>query len=161
MRLVYSAIQTPDGTILESNYRHDYREYTDTLTGETYMIDGGIDYRRGNINVTPAKDLSVCLEDGHELVREAVKWGTRGINGDKPLRFVKLCDMETAHIEACLRTQNMHSHYVQAFVDELKYRDKNYCRDISDIQKEIKVLESKQEYLETIVEILQLLEKKP
>ena len=121
--LVYSAIQTPDGTILESRHRHDYRTYVDTESGEEYMIDGGLDYMRGNVNKVPAKDLSVQLSDGHEKVREVVTWGTRGKNGDQPLRYIALKDMETDHIKACLETQHhMYPGYKIAFKNELDYR---------------------------------------
>lgn len=122
---VYSAIQTPDGTILESLHRHDFRTHIDTITGETYMIDGGLDYRRGIVNKIEAKDLSVYLSDGHEKVREAITWGTRGKNGDQPLRRVKLKDMDTEHIQACLDTQPLHPAYKIAFQNELEYRVEN------------------------------------
>lgn len=38
--IVYSAIKTPDGTILESKHVHDYQSYLDA-NGETYLLDGG------------------------------------------------------------------------------------------------------------------------
>ena len=56
---VYSAIQTPDGTILESFNRHDYVTHEDTVSGEHYMLDGGLEYTRGSVNKVQAKDLSV------------------------------------------------------------------------------------------------------
>ena len=126
MRLVKQAIQTPDGTILVSRHRHDYVIYVDTVTGEKYMVDGGINYRRGIVNKVNAKDLSVYLEDGIEVVREAVEWGTRGKNGDEPLRHIKLSEMTDGHIEACLETQlGMHPHFCEAFKMELEYRSQN------------------------------------
>ena len=44
-KLVYNALQTPDGTIITSRNRHDYEEYIDA-NGKSYMIDGGLDYVR-------------------------------------------------------------------------------------------------------------------
>lgn len=122
-RLIRQAIRTPDGTILESRNRHDFVNHVDKVTGETYMIDGGIDYCRRSVNKVPAEDLSVYLEDGIEDVRETVTWGTYGRNGDQPRRLVKLKDMSDEHIEACLETQlRMHPHYQEAFNMELQYR---------------------------------------
>lgn len=124
MKLVYHAIQTPDGTILESRHVHDYKTHLDAITGEVYMIDGGLEYQRGSVNEVPATDLSVYLEDGHEKVREATKWGTYGKDGKGPFRLVALKDMESDHIGACLRTQpHMNPAYREAFETELKYRD--------------------------------------
>ena len=126
MRLVRQSIKTPDGTILESRHRHDYVTHMDSISHEEYMVDGGIDYCRQNINKVRAEDLSVYLEDGIEKVRDAVMWGTRGKFGDQPLRHVKLSEMTDDHVEACLETQlRMHPHYREAFVMELAYRKEN------------------------------------
>ena len=126
MRLIRQALQTPDGTIIESRHRHDYVTHTDTVTGEEYMVDGGIDYCRQIVNKIPAKDLSVYLEDGIEAVREACTWGTYGKNGDQPHRLIKLSEMSNQHILACLDTQpRMHPHYREAFTMELEYRRQN------------------------------------
>lgn len=124
MKLIYNAIQTPDGTILESRHQHDYKTYVDKLTEEVYMVDGGLEYQRSSVNIVPAKNLAIYLEDGVENYRNVVTWGTRGKLGDKPLRYVKLSEMATEHIEACLETQtHMHPHYKQAFRMELVYRE--------------------------------------
>lgn len=123
MRLIKNAIQTPDGTVLESRHIHDYVVYVDKITDEQYMVDGGLYYTRTNVNKVPAKPLYVYLEDDHEVVREAVTWGTRGKDGKSPIKIVKLSEMSTDHIQACLDTQSsMHPHYREAFHNELDYR---------------------------------------
>ena len=126
MRLVRNAIQTPDGTILESKHVHDYRTHIDAITREQYMVDGGLDYQRTNVNKVPAIDLCVYMEDGHDMVREFLTWGTRGKNGDEPLRFIRLMDMEDGHIQVCLDTQNLSKVYRESFENELKYRGVAY-----------------------------------
>ena len=122
MKLVYNAIQTPDGTLLESKHRHDFKEHTDTITGNTYMIDGGLDYIRTSMYPDQVS-LAVYLEDGHDKVREAITWGTYGKNGDQPMSFVKLCDMDTDHIKACIKGQPLHPQIKTAFKNELIYRE--------------------------------------
>jgi hypothetical protein len=121
--LVYNAIRTPDGTILESTHRHDYKTYLDK-NGKEYMVDGGLDYVRRNVHDdAPYEDLSVYTTDGHDIVREVVKWGTYGINGDQPLTYILLKDMNTEHIRACLENvPRMHPAYKEAFKEELKLR---------------------------------------
>ena len=120
-RLVRNAMQTPDGTILESRHRHDYKEYTDA-NGKGYMIDGGLDYVRCSVH-DDQKDLSVWSNDLFNEVREAVTWGTYGINGDQPLSHIKLCDMDTTHIEACLDTQRgIYPQIRESMQKELEYR---------------------------------------
>ena len=123
--IVYNAIQTPDGTIIESRHRHDYQTHTD-VNGKTYMVDGGMEYLRRNAH-DDYTDLSVTLDDGHEAVREALTWGTRGIDNKQPLTYVKLRDMDIDHIEACLATQHqMHKNIRTAMQNELLYRSKKH-----------------------------------
>jgi hypothetical protein len=105
MTLVRNAIQTPDGTILVSRNRHDYQSHTDA-NGKTYVVDGGLDYVRASVH---EDQISLAVYDTDEfwLVRESVEWGTYGKDGDQPLSYVKLSDMDTAHIEAVLETQQL------------------------------------------------------
>lgn len=120
--LVLNAIRTPDGTVLESRNRHDYREYTDA-NGKTYMIDGGLDYVRCSAH-EDQEWVGCYLEDGHANVREALTWGTFGKNGDEPYRQVKLSEMSNAHIQACLDTQpRMYKQFRTAMENELAYRE--------------------------------------
>ena len=121
--LIYNAIRTPDGTVLESKHRHDYVTYQDK-NGNEYMVDGGLEYTRRNVHAdAPYEDLSVYTTDGHDRVREVLKWGTYGIDGNQPLTYITLKDMNIGHIQACLDTQSrMHPTYRQAFEEELKLR---------------------------------------
>ena len=121
--LIYNAIRTPDGTILESHSRHDYRTHLDT-NGREYMIDGGKDYCRRS-NWGDEEDLVLSYEDtSHEDHRHYLKWGTRGPKGDQPLRRVAIKDMDTDHIEACLETQTqMSSMYREVMTKELEFRE--------------------------------------
>ena len=88
------------------------------------MVDGGLEYIRRNVHAeAPYEELSVYSTDGHDKVREVVKWGTYGINGDQPLTRILLKDMSTKHIQACLdNVPRMHPAYKEAFEEELKLR---------------------------------------
>ena len=122
-RIIYNAIRTPDGTILESRHVYDYKTHTDK-NGEVYMVDGGLEYLRRSYNEDfPSEELSVYLEDGHEVVREVATWGSYGKNGDEPLKYILIKDMTEEHIQNCLKNcYRMHPHYREAFENELQWR---------------------------------------
>ncbi|WP_210498609.1 hypothetical protein [Vibrio crassostreae] len=122
--IVYNAIKTPDGTILESLHIHDYKTHLDK-NGEEYMVDGGTAYTRRNSNKEPFEELTVTTEAPHEVQREYWSWGTYGKNGDQPLRFVKLKDMEHDHIAAVVNTQRINAARRSAMIKELFYRATN------------------------------------
>ena len=120
-KLVKNCLETPDGTMLYSRSRHDYKTYLDA-NGKTYMIDGGLDYVRCSAN---GDEIHHCVWDDEpfDKVRKAVEWGTYGINGDQPLTWVKLCDMETDHINAVLKNvPSIGGSYARAFRLELELR---------------------------------------
>lgn len=120
--ILANKIQTPDGTILQSFNRHDYKSYKDK-NGHTYIVDGGCDYlRRNSLKEATYKELSVYSNDPHELIRESMHWGTRGLDGQS-FKYVSLKEMTTEHIQACLDTQySMRSAFRKAMQDELNFR---------------------------------------
>lgn len=101
MNLIRNAIQTPDGTILESFYRHDYKTHTDA-NGKTYMVDGGLEYVRRSTHADQI-DLNLYDTEPHEIQREILTWGTYGKDGDQPLQYKSIGKMDTAHIKAVLK----------------------------------------------------------
>jgi hypothetical protein len=110
-------------------HRHDYVTYTDA-NGKEYMVDGGLDYLRRNVHEdAPYEELSLYSDAYHQLIRQAFKWGTRGIDGKQPLSWLVLQDMATDHIEAILETQTgLRDHIRQVFINELNYRgNQNEC----------------------------------
>ena len=122
-QLVAQRIVTPDGTILQSFHRHDYRQYQDE-NGEYYVVDGGIDYLRGSVNIEPATPYHVYTSDKHTVIRNAFMWGTYGKDGKQPLKYIQLNMLETSHIEAILKTQShLPSWAIKIFQDELDFRN--------------------------------------
>lgn len=93
--IIRNSMVTPDGTEIVSLSRHDCVTHLDE-NGETYMVDGGRSYLRRSVNVEEGEDTTITLLDGHEVVREVFTWGSKG-------ERIKLCDMESDHIEAILK----------------------------------------------------------
>ena len=121
-QVIANALITPDGTILQSYHRHDYKTYTDK-NGEEYMIDGGTDYCRSNVNKEPAQYITITMEDSHSTRRKWFHWGTRGVNGDQPLVWKPLKELDTDHIKSILKTQHhIGEHLIELFEDELHFR---------------------------------------
>ena len=121
--ILSSRMRTPDGTILESRYRHDYVTHTDA-NGKEYMLDGGLDYVRSSANGDEVM-LTIYTDYPHELIRLHAKWGTYGKQSDQPLSYVAIADMETGHLQACLDTQKstMRPALYKVMQDELEYRN--------------------------------------
>ena len=126
--ILYNAIKTPDGTILNSLNRHDYVDHVDK-NGEYYFNDGGISYLRRSINKETYEDLTIYDDESHENRRIYLKWGS---NYDEDMvRLPKTIyrtieNMDTSHIKAVLDGNWCKSElYLKVFNDELKFREGN------------------------------------
>lgn len=121
-KIIRNSIRTPDGTVLTSHHRHDCKTHIDSVTGKTYMVDGGLSYQRRSCNGDEI-DLSLYDDQPHEVQRAVLRWGTYGKNGDKPLKYVSIRDMETEHIQAVLRECNPTEVFRKCMGKELDVRD--------------------------------------
>ena len=76
---------------LVSYHRHDFV----TCSCGSSSLDGGNDYIRllGDTVVEP-----IYADDDFEIVRKHAVRGSRGLNGDQPLSWVKICDMTDDHL---------------------------------------------------------------
>ena len=108
MNIIVNALRTPDGTILESKSRHDYKEHVDS-NGKTYMVDGGLEYLRRSAHGDEIDmqtrlyiSLNHLIDQPHETQARVLTWGIYGIDGDQPLRWIAIADMETDHLKAVL-----------------------------------------------------------
>lgn len=130
-RIILNRVMTPDGTILTSRYRHDYVTHTDALTGETYSVDGGLDYLARGGTLQHLVELSVYDNSSHYYIRESLEWGTYGINGDYPeLQWIPLYQMTSDHIRNILTDHidkgvQVSKLYIEFFIKELLYRKEN------------------------------------
>jgi transcriptional regulator with XRE-family HTH domain len=123
LNLITNQVMTPDGTVLQSFNRHDYKKHVDAITGETYMVDGGLEYIRRNVNKVPAKEMSAHDNAPFVEVRQGFVWGTRGKDGRQPLKYVTLCDLDSDHIESILETHTQVPPWMRRiFEKEIKFR---------------------------------------
>jgi hypothetical protein len=102
-KIVYNAIQTPDGTVLESTHRHDYKTYVDT-NGKTYMIDGGLSYVRRSDNGDEVL-LTKYEDQQHEQIREYAfrsGYGKPGNPDYGTYRITRIADMDDDYLEASM-----------------------------------------------------------
>ncbi len=121
MTLIRNAIKTPDGTVLESLHRHDYREHLDTISNRLYMVDGGLDYLRRSAHGDEI-ELSLTTEEPHSVQRRFLKWGTYGKSGKDRLKYLPIAEMETDHILAVLRECQTSEVLASCMRKELSYR---------------------------------------
>lgn len=129
MRLLKNSIKTPDGTILTSKYTHDFVMYKDA-NGQDYGVDGGTEYARRIGNTNECEDLSIWIdeekfEEEFEVIRENVQWGTRGKDGDKPLKFISVKEMTNDHLENMVTYKGPVNAFIRRTMEyELVYRNK-------------------------------------
>jgi len=105
-QLIRNAWRTPDGTVIESKHRHDFVTYMDA-NGEEYMVDGGLDYIRMNLNKEPPESLCLYDTEPHSVQRDILTWGTYGKNGDEPLQFKNISEMTSNHLIAVLKEYDL------------------------------------------------------
>jgi len=121
-QIVYNGIQTPDGSIICSNHRHDFVKHTDA-NGTEYAVDGGTDYLR-RMGTPDYKEMSLYTHDPHDDIRHYFEWGTRGKDGTEEVRQVILKELSDNHIQAILDTQDQIEDWMRTiFENELVYRE--------------------------------------
>jgi len=123
-RILRNAIRTPDGTILESTFRWDYRGHLDTVNNVYYTVDGVLDYlkRSGGF----FEDLTLTEQTPHYILREYVTWGVW--NSKKARHDPKaICSLSLSHIHNILTKLDRETIYpqiVDLLENEILYRDR-------------------------------------
>lgn len=154
-KLLRNAIQTPDGTVLQSHSRHDYKVYQDA-NGKEYMVDGGLEYERGSAN---GDELPMYIYDDapHSVARGVVTWGTYGKEGNESLHYKTVADMETGHLEAVLTTQShIYPQVKKVMLDELTERGVDFDGSVAEQARakvEKKLIENLFESLTNLKEV--------
>jgi len=98
-----------------SRYQHNYV----ACSCGAISVDGGLYYLKRSGDCA---ETSLTSQNSFEEIRNNFEWGSRGVDGNEPLRYVKLKDMETNHIKAILRkslkTQNLNQELRAVFLEE-------------------------------------------
>ena len=104
------------GEKLISRHRHDFQRCS--CENKTY-VDGGLDYIRvGGKDLNKIQQFTINSEDKFEDIRFYFERGTYGKDGNEPLHYIKLKDMELNHLEILKDTHEIYAR-------EIKYRKKN------------------------------------
>lgn len=108
-KLIQNAIRIKDTNhILWSRSTYDYQEY------DGYSVDGGDEY----INLSYPSDkldniemLTIYDNEPFESSMKKLLWGTYGKSGKDPLKYVKLFECETDHLNNIIKYQTKISDY--------------------------------------------------
>jgi len=125
-QLIYNALQTPDGTILESLHRHDYQTHQDK-NGKHYMIDGGLDYIRSSAN---RDEVHICHYDDEpiEIIREfayRTGYGKPESKDYGTFRKTFYKDMSDDYLNASIKYCKEYGQRYDLLEKELEYRKLN------------------------------------
>jgi len=105
-------------TYYQSTHVHHYVSIV--CDGENYFIDGGQEYLRRNfINNDKLVDWSLYEGDSYDLIKARLLWGTYGINGDQPKKWIPLSECTTDHLKAILRTQTTISNNTRLLIEDI------------------------------------------
>jgi len=108
-----------DDIILLSRSVHDYNEYKE------YFVDGGRDYIRYGIPKGKENNVEKLFLYENDTIESFVNkkiWGTKGKDGNDPLKWVKLKDCEEDHLK------NIRDYLVKtnvAYIDDITIKTIN------------------------------------
>ena len=119
-QIAFSSLDCLDcGQNLISHHRHDYNSCG---CDNSAFIDGGTAYvRYGAKDLNKVKLFTVFADDDFSLVRQYAERGGRGINGDEPLTWTKLCDMNDDWLKAVVEYGGEKWH-IDLIKKEIQYR---------------------------------------
>lgn len=112
------------GEVIVSRHRHDFQRCN--CPNGTF-IDGGLEPfgRFGGKDLNMIKQFQVTSDDDHSLIRTHFERGTYGKNGDEPLRYVPLKDIDDDWLDNIIKYEEQYrpdNKYLNHYRDEKEYR---------------------------------------
>jgi hypothetical protein len=134
--IVYNGLRTPDGTVIESTNRHDYRTHIDNTNNKIYAIDGGHEYIRRSSH-GDEKLITITSDMPHDIIRlYAFRTGygnPKSKDYGKNKQLTRICYMDDEYLENSIIyvSKNFriigteHMTHLNILLDEQIYRIKN------------------------------------
>ena len=106
-QLIYNSVKCLNcGEVLVSYHRHDYNVCS--CENQT-MVDGGQEYGRYGGKDLSLVETNYLYDDApFEQIREVIHRGGRGKNGDEPLKYVKLSEVDDEWLQAIIDYEEEH-----------------------------------------------------
>jgi len=100
-QIVYNSVTCLEcNNTIVSHHRHDY---VVCECPNNAMVDGGTAYLRyGAKDMSKIKLFTLYTDDDFMIVRNHATRGSRGKDGDQPLSWIAICDMDDDYLEAVL-----------------------------------------------------------
>jgi len=118
------------GDEIQSNHRHDYV----FCSCGSLSVDGGSEYLKRSWNdKTVFEELSLYEDDDFETIRKHLCRGSRGKNGDHPLTWIPLKDIDDEYLVSLIdykeqMCQTTDIHY-KMYLKEREYRSSGTILD--------------------------------
>jgi hypothetical protein len=122
-QLVHNAVKCLDcNEVLVSYSVYDYKTCS---CPNRAMVDGGTAYGRyGAVDMDRIEKIDVYDDDDFEVVRKHAVRGSRGPNGDQPLSWIPICDMDDDYLQAVVDYGGADWH-INIIKKEIEYRKNN------------------------------------
>lgn len=112
------------GEVLISHHRHDFKECG---CENGTCVDGGDAYLRyGGKDMSLVKSVAVFSDEPFTTIRENLYRGTYGKNGDEPLRYVKLSEINDEWLDNLIEYEETHrpdNKYLKYYKTEKTFRN--------------------------------------
>lgn len=136
MKIIQNAFRVKN-KILHSTHVHACRmTKVKTIAGkyQIFGIDGGLEYFRYTTNLeyknikqllkeTDFEDLRLTTDNSIEEIKNKLLWGTFGKNKDHELKWIKLINCETEHLQNIISTQEippLYKYIIDLILEERK-----------------------------------------